>query len=263
MSQLPLSPPRVAVVGRSLRLAIGMLTALRVPPVLRVTPGTARGALLLAPVAVLPLGLAVGISVWAGGRLHLPTLAVALVSLALLAAGSRALHLDGLSDVADGLTSSYDRERSLAVMKSGTAGPAGVAALVLVLGAQAAALATYVEGDGGLRGAVVAGMIVCASRAALWITCCTLAPPAREDGLGVTFTRAVPVVVAVLGWLALAALAALLDPVRGPVTVAAAALVVCALTARAVRRFGGVTGDVFGAGIELALAVLLVGLAGT
>ena len=60
----------------------------------------------------------------------------------------------------------------------------------------------------------------------------------------------------------LAGLAALLDPVRGPVTVAVAALVVCALTARAVRRFGGVTGDVFGAAIELTLAVLLVGLAG-
>lgn len=262
MSQPRPSPPPVAVVGRSLRLAIGMLTALRVPPVLRVTPGTATGALLLAPLAVLPMGLLVGVTVWAGGRLQLPSLAVALVALALLAAGSRALHLDGLSDVADGLTSSYDRERSLAVMKSGTAGPAGVAALVLVLGAQAAALATYLPRDDGMRGAVMAGAIVCASRAALWITCCTLVPPAREDGLGVTFTRRVPVAVAVLGWLALAGLAALLDPVRGPVTVAVAAVVVCALTARAVRRFGGVTGDVFGAGIELTLAVLLVGLAG-
>lgn len=252
----------VAVAGRSLRLAIGMLTALRVPAVLRVTPGIATGALLLAPLAVLPLGAGVGAVLWAGGRLGLPAVAVAFVALALLAVGSRALHLDGLSDVADGLTSSYDRERSLAVMKSGTAGPAGVAAVVLVLGAQAAALAWFVPGAGDVRPALIAGAAVCASRAALWITCSTLAPPAREDGLGVTFTRRVPVAAAVLGWVALAALAALADPVRGPVTVAVAAGAVTLLALHCVRRFGGVTGDVFGASIEVALAVLLIGLVG-
>lgn len=252
----------IAVAGRSLRLAIGMLTALRVPAVLRVTPGVATGALLLAPLAVLPLGLGVGVVLWAGGRLELPAAAVAFVALALLAVGSRALHLDGLSDVADGLTSSYDRERSLAVMKSGTAGPAGVAAVVLVLGAQAAALMWFVPGAGEPRGAVIAGAAVCSSRAALWITCCTLAPPAREDGLGVTFTRRVPVAAALVGWGVLAALAALADPVRGPVTVAVAGAVVALLTLHCVRRFGGVTGDVFGASIEVALAVLLVGLVG-
>ncbi|MCY1313698.1 hypothetical protein D9M70_642460 [compost metagenome] len=77
-----------------------------------------------------------------------------------------------------------------------------------------------------------------------------------------TFTRRVPVALAALGWLGLAGLSMIVDPVRGPVTVALAGLVVVALTMRAVRRFGGVTGDVFGAGIELALAVLLVGAAG-
>ncbi len=251
-----------ALVGRSLRLAIGTLTALRVPAVLRVTPGDATGAMLLAPVAVLPLGVGVALVLWGGGQLELPALAVAFAAIALLAVGSRALHLDGLSDVADGLTSSYDPERSLAVMKSGTAGPAGVAVLVLVLGAQAAGLAWFVGGDRELRSAVIAGAAVCASRAALWITCSTLARPAREDGLGVTFTRRIPVAVTMVGWIALAALASLVDPVRGPVTVAVAGVVVVALVAHTVRRFGGVTGDVFGAGIELALAVLLVGLAG-
>lgn len=244
----------VASVGRSLRLSIGMLTALRVPPVLRVTPGTATGALLIAPLAVLPLGAVVAGALWAGERLELPPLAVAFVALALLGMGSRALHLDGLSDVADGLTSSYDRERSLAVMKSGTAGPAGAAALVLVLGAQAAGLAGTTPW--------VAGAAVCASRAALWITCSRIAPPAREDGLGVTFTRRIPVPVAVVGWAALAALASLVDPVRGPVTVLVAGLVVAALALHCIRRFGGVTGDVFGASIEVALAALLIGAAG-
>lgn len=247
------------MLGRGVRLAVGTLTAIRVPTVQRVSPGDATVAMLLAPVAVLPLGVLVGAVCWAGARLELPALAVACTALALLAMGSRALHLDGLSDVADGLTASYDRERSLAVMKGGTAGPAGAAALVLVLGAQAGGL-MWLAVPGDLRSSVIAGLAVCGSRAALWVTCCSLAPPAREDGLGVTFTRRVPWLLAVAGWACLAALAALIDPVRGPVTVVTAAVVVLLLVVHTVRRFGGVTGDVFGAGIELALAVLLVGL---
>jgi adenosylcobinamide-GDP ribazoletransferase len=249
-----------AVVGRSLRLSVGMLTAVPVPAVLRVTPGVATGALLLAPVAALPLAAAVGAILWAGAQTTVPPLAVAVVAFAVLALGSRALHLDGLSDVADGLTASYDRERSLAVMRSGTAGPAGVAAVVLVLGAQTAALSAYVADD--VRLPVVAGAAVCASRAALWLTCATGVPAARKDGLGSSFTGRVPGWWTLLGWIALAAAATLVDPTRGPLAVGIAALVVLLLTARCVRRFGGVTGDVFGAAIELALASLLLALAG-
>ena len=97
--------------------------------------------MVLAPLAALPLGLAVGLVVWSGGLLGLPTLAIGLLAVGVLAMGSRAFHVDGLADTADGLTASYDRERSLAVMKSGAAGPAGVAAVVVVLGLQATALA--------------------------------------------------------------------------------------------------------------------------
>lgn len=243
---------------KALRLSVGMLTCLPVPAVMDVTPGVARGALLLSPLAAAPLGVVVGLACWAGGQADLPPLAVAFVALGLLALGSRALHLDGLADVADGLTASYDRERSLEVMKGGTAGPAGVAALVVVLGAQAAALSTY---GASAREAVVAGACVAASRGALWIVCTSVVPPARADGLGVTFARRVPVAVAVAGWAGLAALSALVDPVRGPVAVAVAAAAVLLLTWRCVRRFGGVTGDVYGAAIEVALAALLVGLA--
>lgn len=248
-----------SVVGRSLRLAIGTLTAIPVPTVRRVTPGTATGALVLAPLAVLPLGAVVGVILWAGGESTVPPAAVAVLAVAALALGTRALHLDGLSDVADGLTASYDPEKSLAVMKGGTAGPAGVVAVVLVLAVQAAALTAFV---GDPRGATVAGAAVCASRAALWLTCAGPVPPARPDGLGSAFTGRVPPWWTLLGWAALAGAAALVHPWRGPLAVGVAALVVLLLVIRAVRRFGGVTGDVFGAAIELALAALLVGLAG-
>lgn len=243
----------------ALRLALGTLTAVPIRAPVVVTPRIATGAMVFAPLAALPLGVLVALVCWAGSAAEVPSLAVAFGTLGLLAAGSRALHLDGLADVADGLTASYDRERSLAVMKSGSAGPAGVVAIVVVLGVQTAALASLVD---DVRAAVIAGAAVCASRAALWICCASRVPPARPDGLGAVFAGRVPTAVAAVGWVVVAALAGLVHPWRGPVTVVAAVLVVVVLVRRAVRRFGGVTGDVFGAAIELALATLLLGLAG-
>lgn len=221
----------------SWRLAVGTLTAFPVGPVERVDRGAARRAILLAPLAVLPLGALVALVLAAGRALELPSLAIGLLAVGVLATGSRALHWDGLSDTVDGLTASYDAERSLAVMKSGTSGPAGVLATVVVAGVQATALAALADDP------VLAGALVCLSRCALWIVCCTRVPAARPDGLGVGFTGTVPLPVAVLGGLLLA--------VTG-------GLVVLLLVHRTVRRFGGVTGDVMGAAVELALATTLL-----
>lgn len=222
------------------RLAVGTVTALPVRPPGRVDRRTSRGAMLLAPAAALPLGALVTALLWLGGHTSLPPLAIGFVAVGALALGSRALHWDGLSDVADGLTASYDRERSLAVMKGGSSGPAGAVATVVVAGVQAAALAAYVN-TGALP--LLAGALVCLSRCALWIVCCTRVPAARPDGLGVAYTRTVPLPVAVLGGV-------LLSITGG--------LVVVALVRRATTRLGGVTGDVFGAAIELALATMLL-----
>jgi adenosylcobinamide-GDP ribazoletransferase len=74
----------------------------------------------------------------------------------------------------------------------------------------------------------------------------------------------VPVLVAAAIWGVLAVALAWLVPLveiewwRGPLAVVLAAAVVLVLIARATRRLGGVTGDVFGAAVELALATLLV-----
>ena len=219
------------------RLSVGTLTVLPVAPPRQVTRTTTRAALLLAPLAVVPLGLLVALVLYVGDLLDLPSMAIGLLAVGGLALGSRALHWDGLSDTVDGLTASYDAQRSLEVMKTGTSGPAGVLATVVVAGVQAAALAALVDD------VLVAGVLVCLSRCALWIVCCTRVRPARRDGLGVGFTGTVPVPVAVLGGLLLSV---------------AGGLAVLLLVRRTVRRFGGVTGDVMGAAVELALATTLL-----
>jgi adenosylcobinamide-GDP ribazoletransferase len=222
------------------RLAVGTLSAVPVAPPAAVTRRTTGAAMLLAPVAVLPLALLVALVVAAGGWAGIPPLGTGFLAVGALALGTRAFHWDGLSDVADGLTASYDRERSLQVMKTGTSGPAGTLAVVLVAGLQGMGFAALVDH------AWLAGIAVCLSRCALWIVCSTPVPPARWDGIGGSFTRVVPVPVAVVG---------------GLLTGVLPALVVVALVVRCVRRLGGVTGDVMGAAVESCLAAVLLVLA--
>ena len=74
-------------------MAVGTLTVLRVPPPRRVDPQVAGRAMLLAPLAVLPLGAAVTGLLLVTAETGVPPLARGLLAVALLALGTRALHL--------------------------------------------------------------------------------------------------------------------------------------------------------------------------
>lgn len=244
-----------------LRLAIGTLTALPVRPPARVDQRAARIAVLLAPPATLPLGLAVAATLWLTHLLGVDPLASGFLAVGVLALGSRAFHLDGLADTADGLTASYDRDRSLAVMKSGSVGPAGVAALIVVLGAQAVGFGRLADEP------LAAGVLVLASRAALALTCIRGIPAAAGGGLRDAFAGSLSWPLALLRWVSAAAIAGLVltllglpwqDPVIG---FAIATVLVALLIRRAISRLGGLTGDIFGASIELTLAALLLSAA--
>jgi adenosylcobinamide-GDP ribazoletransferase len=240
------------------RLALGTLTALPVHPPARVDADTARSAVLLAPIAAAPLGLAVAAALWAGGHVGLAPLACGLVAVGLLVLGTRAFHVDGLADTADGLTASYERERSLEVMKSGSVGPAGVSAVFVVLGLQAVGLAGLVSHP------VAAGLLVCLSRAALALACAQGVPAAEGTGLRAPFAESLPATLAVGYWVAAVIVGALTMAALGLswrhalAGFGVATLVVALLLRRSVNRLGGITGDIFGATIEVTLAAMVV-----
>ena len=241
-------------------LATGTLTAVRVAAPGRVDRTVAGLAMVLAPLAVLPLAAAAAAVVLVGGWVDLPPLATAYAVLLVLALGTRAFHWDGLADTADGLTASYSRERSLEVMRTGPVGPAGVVAVVLVTGLQAAALTAVVRHDHGWW---AIALLVCASRASLALACVRGVPAARADGLGAPVIGAVPVVGAVATLLVATLAAGLAGRALGSawpplVGVVVMAVVVVALLLRCSRRLGGITGDVLGASVEVSFAVLLL-----
>jgi adenosylcobinamide-GDP ribazoletransferase len=263
----------------ALRLAVGTLTAIRVPAPRRVDRSVARDAMLLAPLVGLLLGVlaaAVLTLVRVVAPDTRPVEAIdslgAVLALATLALLTRGLHLDGLADTADGMgvkaAGAHAADRRLEVMRAPDVGAFGVATLVLVLLVQLAALTVCsLAGYGAvsLITAVVAGRL-----AATW--CCTTpVAPARLEGLGAVVARSVPVPAALVATLlslgAVAALGLLDDDGALRIGVALMASLLVGLTVAAVvltrstRRLGGVTGDVIGAAVELSTLTALTILA--
>jgi adenosylcobinamide-GDP ribazoletransferase len=256
------------VTGDPFRLALGTLTAVPVRPPTGLDRTTAGRAMTLAPLACLPLAALVGAVCGLGALLPVPPLLVGALAVGALALGSRGLHLDGLADTADGLASSYDRDRALAVMRTGDVGPVGAATLVLVLLAQAASLQAVVA-VGGWSSAVGPAVAVVLSRSVLAVVCARGVPAARPEGLGATVAGSVgrpaaAVALAGSGLTGALALAAAGGPWWAAPLALAAAVGGCGLLlARCVRRLGGVTGDVMGACVEAAFTAALVVLAAT
>lgn len=253
-----------ADLARGLRLAVGTLTMVPVGPVGDTTRPVARWAMLLAPVAVLPLALGAGLTAWLGALVALPPLATAALVLTALALGSRMMHLDGLADTADGIGAGWDRERALEVMRRGDVGPMGAVTVGLTLLLQAACLAAVVALP---RGWALAAVAVVASRAALAVACMAGVPAARPTGLGAVVAGSVPAPATVALAIVAAAATALvgrwagLPWWQGGVAVVAGLCCVAALLRICRRVFGGVTGDVMGASIEASLTVTLLVLA--
>ncbi len=240
------------------RLAVGTLTVLPVRPPQGVGRRVAGLAMVLAPAAVLPLAVAAGLVVWAGDAVLAPPLLTAVLAVGVLALGSGGLHLDGLADTADGLAVPGDDARRLEVMRTGDVGPVGAVALVLVLVTQAAAITGVLDRYAGPDAAVTVGLAVVASRGCLAAACARGVPAARGEGLGSTVAGSVPVAGAGLVVVVLAAAALSIDGGHGLGGVVAALAAAVVVVTQARRRLGGVTGDVLGAVVELALVAYLV-----
>lgn len=251
--------------SHGIRFAFGTLTVIPVR-VTRWDRAAARSGMLCAPLA----GLVVGVLAAVPGSLLLPAgsgpLLAAVLCAAVPAALTRGLHLDGLADTADGLGSGKPAGEALRIMKQSDIGPFGVITLLFTLLAQVAAL-EQLYAQSWTRGAAAAVVASVVARLALTLASRDGVPAARPEGLGAAVAGAVPVrgavavaLVTVAGCAGAGALLGGYGALRYGLAAMAALAVAQLLLRHCVRRFGGVTGDVFGALAETAATVTLVGL---
>ncbi|MFC0533886.1 adenosylcobinamide-GDP ribazoletransferase [Phytohabitans kaempferiae] len=253
--------PDGSALTAGVRLAVTTFTVLPVRAG-RVDRATAGVAMSLAPAVGALLGAALAGAFLTLGGLGAPALVAAAVTVALGALLTRGLHLDGLADTADGLGSYRTGPAALDIMKKPDVGPFGVAAIVLALLVQAAAIAALAARPWTAALATVVVATSAGRLAATW-ACRRGVPAARPDGLGALVAGTVGPLPLAAGTAAVAAVAAAAVPGRGwqgPIVVVMAIAVAVVLTRHVVRRVGGITGDVLGAGIEVTTTLTYVGL---
>jgi len=245
----------------ALALAFGLLTAVPVRRLPRADPRSAGSAILLAPLTTLPiLGLLVAASVLVA-HARLPALVAAVLVVGGAASYNRAMHLDGLADTADGFSATGDTASRLAAMKASDVGPSGVAVLLLVLLLQISSVAVLLPTSAGTALAAVAWLT---SRQSIAWCCRSGVPAANPRGLGAMVATSVPTIGLAVSVGTLLGLATVVSWIAdagwwtGPLVAVCGLLGGAALLRRALRRFGGLTGDVLGAVVETALTAALV-----
>lgn len=229
--------------------AVGFLTTLPVP-IHDLRPDASKRAAIWFPF----VGLLIGGMLAVGSLLFMwlfPSLVAAILVVALWAALTGALHLDGLADCGDGLLPPVSRERRLEIMRDPRVGAFGVTSLLLVLLLKTGSLATLPS--------MWPALLVAPIWARWLILVAARRPSARSDGMGASMQFALTTHQLALTALLPVGMTAVIGLWYWPLWPAAVAAVLAALSFLhlADRRIGGVTGDVFGAVVEISETVFL------
>ncbi|MFC9895461.1 adenosylcobinamide-GDP ribazoletransferase [Nocardia sp. NPDC127579] len=241
------------------RLAFSWLTVLPVPGPEQVDREVAARGIRVAPLVGVLLGAAAAGLLWLLTTAGANPLLAGFVVVAGLALITRGMHLDGLADTFDGLGSYGPPERARQIMKSGGAGPFGVAAIVFSIAVQAVSFAALAQAHRWLAVALAIAL----GRVAVVLACRAGVPAAPDTGFG-ALVAATQRVWTGLGWVALAIVLAVFAvpgrPWLGPLVVLAAVALSELLVRHTTRRFEGLSGDVLGAALELTVGAAAAGL---
>jgi adenosylcobinamide-GDP ribazoletransferase len=238
---------------RSLIAACRFLTRIPVPgPDTRVEdlPGSVGWY----PLVGLAVGAAIG-GLFAGLCSGLPALVAAVLAVAIGLLITGGFHEDGASDATDGLGGGWDRDKVLAIMKDSRIGAYGSMALWVVLTLRVACLVAL--------GPVAVVAMALAMAWGRWTSAPLVRLPAIGAGLAKEVSASVPWWT--LGLASLIALAATAGAWRLGLTQAWIAIpvavgVVALWGFYLKRRLGGQSGDLLGAGNQLAEGAVLVAL---
>ncbi len=232
--------------------ALGLLTRLPVPH----RAGSTASAVPWFPVVGLLIAL-LGAGAFAALSYLLPPLPAAAIAIAFLTLLTGAFHEDGLADIADAFGGGWTREQRLAILDDPRLGAFGTLALVLSILIRISLLAALTP----WQALAVLTAAHSLSRAAA-IAVARGLPRAKSDGLGASFLDATARFSTALSLLLALLFTITLTGPWAALFLAAVALAVAAVGWLAVRKIGGVTGDVISGMQQIAeLAALAAGVA--
>jgi adenosylcobinamide-GDP ribazoletransferase len=236
-----------------LRRAFGFLTIYPLRASNTWTPETLGSSMVYYPLVGTCIGLALwGLAVLLSMLFPPPIVSVLLLAGSLLITGG--LHIDGLADLIDGLSGSYNREDALRIFKDPHVGSMAVAGVVIVLLVKYACLNAL--SHAALRPALV--LMTTLSRYAMVQLAC-FSPYARPTGgLGEPFVRGIRPEHHIMALLLALCSVLLFSGLRGVYIGVLIGLGTFGLQVYFRHRLGGITGDVLGATNELSEAVVLL-----
>ncbi len=228
---------------RPLVAALSFLTAVPVARRTELGERDLRQGVVLFPVVGAAVGALVAAVAWGAAQV-LPPFAAAILGVATGVAVTAALHLDGLGDVADGIGASLGGREPVEAMRDPRLGTFGIAAVALDLVLKASLLSSLLVGGFPWEVVAVGAISRVAPVALAWRL------PYVGSGTGGWTDRMGPGTT--LAALAVASAIAVPTARLGTIGIVLAVALVALLTgAWSSRRLGGVTGDVFGAAVEL------------
>jgi adenosylcobinamide-GDP ribazoletransferase len=248
-----------------LLVSLRFLTRLPIPFVRTIDPPPLAEAMGMFPIAGAVIGAISGAVLVGCHLMALPAYFCAAAALGAGALLTGALHEDGLADIADGFGGGKSREHRLEIMRDSRIGAYGTIALCLTLLARAALLVAL------LRLPPASTVILVASAAAfsraLMVDLMWATRPARRDGLSVLAGRpsrnTTLLALAIGGLGAGVAGGSVLSPAAGVLALVAGGVALAMVRAIAMRKIGGQTGDVVGAGQVLSETAMLAVYAAT
>jgi adenosylcobinamide-GDP ribazoletransferase len=249
----------------SFLVALRFLTRLPVPFVRTLDPPPLRDSMAMFPVVGMVVGIFTSSALVLANIAALPDLFCGIFALAVGAAITGAFHEDGLADVADGFGGGHTREHRLEIMKDSRIGTYGTLTLCLTLLARASLLTALLDLPATTIMFLMAG--AAAFSRSMMVDLMWATRPSRPNGLSALAgqpTRTTTLAALAIGG-AFAGIggSVLLAPEAGVLALVAAGLTLAMVRALAMRKIGGQTGDVCGAGQVLAETAMLAVYAAT
>ncbi len=225
-------------------------------------PKNTSSVLAVYPWAGVILGIIAAAAAWAGGWVFSGA-GIAVITVTARIAITGGLHMDGLADLADGIGGGRDREKRLMIMADSRLGSFGALALLVMAALQITVIAELLVKTPGnhlslqalypliFAPALSRGIIPLMMR---------LFPSARPGGMGDRNRASASPLAVMTALISVTVIAAFFYGIAGIIITAAVTLLILGIAAGVSRHLGGLTGDVYGALIEIGDLLALFGI---